>query len=189
MADSEEVPVLRSTNLNEDARGGHDDHAASMQVRIDLDVMRRIDNCDGIGGFFDSIMGMMIVTLGIVLLMSTLVIVDGEVSKDSKARMLENACQELLNSLPSEDGLSVSKGTLDYSLIVNMSASEPCIDDNVIGYRMVLRELHAETSPLSVMAKGEIPATLSELYATTVPISVRHSAFDVRAALLYVWVW
>jgi len=189
MADSEEIPVLSPPSLNEDARGGHHNHTTPMQPRFDLDTVRRIDNCQGIGGFFDSIMGMMIVTLGIVLLTSSLVVVDGEMSRDGKAQMLENTCQKLLNSLPSKDGLSVPKDILDYSLLVNMSTSEPYIDDRVIGYRVVLKELHPNSSLLSVMAAGQIPASLSELYATTIPINVRHSAFDVRAALLCIWVW
>jgi hypothetical protein len=38
-------------------------------------------------------------------------------------------------------------------------------------------------------ANGSIPFSLEELHTARVPVNVQHSAADVRAALISVWVW
>lgn len=141
------------------------------------------------GGFFDSFIVMIVVTLGIVLVTSALSITNGELSKNNRAKSLDDACQDLLDQILANQDLFIEDGLLDFTMIKTVSSSSFSVERNVLGYRIMLTEVHPNTGPFTLVANGSIPVSLGELHTARVPVNVQHSTADVRAALISVWVW
>jgi hypothetical protein len=150
---------------------------------------RRYGPAEGVGGFFDSFIVMIIVTLGIMLVTSALSITNGELSKCNKGKSLDGVCRDLLDQILANDDLFVESGLLDLTMLKAVSSLPLSVEHGVLGYRIILTEVHPNTGPLTLAANGSIPFSLEELHTARVPVNVQHSAADVRAALISVWVW
>lgn len=155
---------------------------------IGLGVRRTRSSASGIGGFFDSIIVIVVVTVGVVLVFGAVSIATCELSESSTKRSLGEEADRMLEQFLSERRMFVRDGVLSaYSL------EEPCSvsidEDRVLGCRFLLIELFENSAPVVIAENGTLPSHLDEVQVRSVPINVQYALGDVRAAILSIWVW
>ncbi len=151
-------------------------------------VRRARPSASGIGGFFDSIMVIVVVTVGVMLVFASVSIATGKLSESSTKRSLEKEADRILEQFLSERRMFVRDGVLSAS-----SMEEPCtisIDKGrVLGCRFLLTELSENGVPVVIAENGTLPSHLDEVQVRSVPINVQYALGDVRAAILSIWIW
>ena len=94
-----------------------------------------------------------------------------------------DASQELIQSLMHE---SFPNGLIEYSSLDGIDLSR-IIERFDVDHKIILQEIG--TNHDIVLADTGAPYIGGERGCSSLPICVRHSTLDVRAALLTVWVW
>lgn len=143
----------------------------------------------GVGGFFDSFLVMIIVTVGLMLVTSTLYFTNGEMSDLNRSESLEYASQDLLDQIASDGSLFVEDGLIDFIAIKGASNLSLSVGNSARGYMIILIEVHPVSTPLTLVENGTIPSDLEGLHTAKMPVNVQHSESDIRAAIISAWVW
>ena len=141
------------------------------------------------GGFFDSFLVMIVVTLGILLVTGALSVTTSELSKRNRGESLDAAGQDLLDQVLLNESLFTHDGLMDLTMVKAVSSSSLVVESNVLGYRILVTEVHPSSAPFTLVASGSIPVDLEELHTARMPINVLHTNADVRAAIVTAWVW
>lgn len=135
---------------------------------------------DGIGGFMESILAIMIVTSGLLLLTFSFYLTAIDDVVDSE---LDGRCEELIDLVMDDSSLMREEGVIEHSALAHINFSKIDIDNE---FKLVINDLHSE----STIVLGERGSYIEgERCCLTVPVNVYHSPMDVRPALLRVWTW
>jgi len=132
---------------------------------------------------------MIIVTVGLMLVTSTLYFTNGEMSDLTRSESLEFASHDLLDQIASDGSLFVEDGLIDFDAIKGASNLSLSVGNSVQGYRIILVEVHPASTPLTLTENGTIPSDLEGLHTASMPVNIRHSESDTRAAIVSAWVW
>lgn len=135
-----------------------------------------------LGGFYEAMLALMVVTLGVVLLTASFAFmsVDGSFSEDPD---LSSEAGELMASLLSEqfnDGRMAERSDLARLAWNGLEW------DSDLGVRVMITELGGGTE---VLYRSGDPRDMKERASLGEPVNVRYSQGDVRPASLTVWVW
>lgn len=154
-------------------RKGEDD------VRLIRRPSLRYDR-DGIGGFFEAIMALTIVTSGVLLLtlsMTLLSVDDGDGSED-----LDLRCESVLDSILKNPAWSRGSMILDQRGLARADWTS-FLEEG--GAKIMLTYPDGTTHVLH--QQGNI--TDGERSSRSAPVNIFFNQADVRAALITVWVW
>jgi len=161
------------------------DHTNAGGVRV-RDLGRK---SDGIGGFFEAIVSLTIVTMGVVFITLTLPFVANEVEEMDRTGRMERACDDLMVQFLADGDIFSANGMLDPSAMGNRTGKDYRIDEQVAGFKILVTDPSSHGMSLVVVEKGEIPDMPERLFSTTIPVNLRISESDVRACIAAVWVW
>jgi hypothetical protein len=134
----------------------------------------------GIGGFFEAIMAMVIVTSGLLLLTFSLTLLsvdDGEGSED-----LDHRCESTLNSILDDPAWSRGSMMLDHR---DLARADWTSFKGEGGAKVILTYPDGTTEVLHQQGK----VYDGERSCRSAPVNIYFHQADVRAALITVWVW
>jgi hypothetical protein len=135
---------------------------------------------NGIGGFLESILAIMIVTSGLLLLTFSFYLTAIDDVADSE---LQSRCEQLIDLVLDDRSLMREEGVIEHSALKHINFSKIDIDN---GFKLVINEF----SPESTIVLGERGTYIEgDRCCLSVPINVYRSPMDVRPALLRVWAW
>jgi hypothetical protein len=135
------------------------------------------------GGFYEAILSLMVVTLGVVLLTLSFTFLSfgGASSGDD----LDAEAREIMDGLLSSPSLFDGDRVAERSDIVRLPhgaiSSEPSL-----GVRIMITEVNGATE---ILYQNGGPEGMKERASLSEPVNVRHSMGDVRAASFTLWVW
>ena len=142
--------------------------------------MRR--NAEGIGGFYEAIMALMIVTVGVLLLTTSFALLT--VDRVQGEQGAERRCAEIMSRMLNDPTWARSERLLDHRSLARLDYGS-LMENWTGGMRILLTFPDGTTSTLcdSGGEAGLVRACRSE------PVNIYHDQAEVRAALLTVWVW
>ncbi len=143
-------------------------------------VLRR--NAGGIGGFYEAIMALMIVTVGVLLLTASFALLTVDRGEDDQGA--ERRCDEIMGRMLNDPTWARSDRLLDDHSLSRLD--DGSLMANWKGGLMILLTFPDGTTRVLCDSGGEAGlgrASRSE------PVNIYHDQGEVRAALLTVWVW
>ena len=145
-------------------------------------VRRSAPDGRGIGGFYEAIMAMMVVTAGVVLLTATMALLSADRGEDSPDSI--EKCDEVTERLLSDPSLVISTRLLDGRSLSHFEIGD-ILRDWSGGARVMLT--FADGGTAALFDSGDEAAL--DRACRSEAINVQYSQADVRAAVLTVWVW
>ena len=141
--------------------------------------------CDrkALGGFYEAILSLTIVTLGLVLLTASLALMSAEEKFD--VLDLEGEGKDVMEAILSNRTLFSEDRMIDRSDLSRLAWSLPALESS-LGVMIMISELNGGTE---VLYQYGDPWNVSERASLGEPVNVRCSSGDVRPASLTVWVW
>ncbi len=134
----------------------------------------------GIGGFFEAIMALTIVTSGVLLLALSMTLLHAD--DDGGSEDLDLRCESVLDSILKDPAWSRGSKILDQRELAR--ADWPSFLEEE-GAKIMLTYPDGTTQVLH--QQGSI--TYGERSSRSAPVNIFFNQSDVRAALLTVWVW
>jgi hypothetical protein len=142
----------------------------------------------GVGGFFEAIVAMMVITVGVAIVTSALGIVladlGGHMDRDDLERSAELLLADILDNM-SVEGPSFC---VSYDIALSMGTELP-IPQGANGFEIVLKEAVTSGSDITLARRGVETVSAAERVALSQPVIVVHALSDRRAALMTVIVW
>lgn len=135
---------------------------------------------DAIGGFFEAIMALMIVTSGLFLLTLSLTLLSAD--RDDGSGDLDRRCESALDSILDDPAWSRGSMMLDHRGLARADWTSLLGEG---GAKIMLTYPDGTTEVLH--QHGDI--TEGERSSRSAPVNVFFHQADVRAALITVWVW
>ncbi len=140
----------------------------------------------GVGGFFESILAMMLVTIGMVLITSSIALFSKEVKENDGNAALENRCLGIRDELLSN--LSVmNEDCLSYQRIIFLKAGELRVQSGFGFFISVIER--SNDGPMLLISLNNSQYEGIGCVAVTAPITIQHAPNDMRAGLLTVCLW
>lgn len=150
-------------------------------TRAPYRVSRPLHCCrNGLGGFYEAILALMIVTAGVVLLTTSLTFLIPETGDEA----LEHQCQEILSSVFGDPTLAPADRTLDQRALTRHNWTS-CVVGWDGGVRLFLTFPDGSTDVL--FQNGESDAV--ERRSLSEPVNVLDRCSGMSVATLTVWVW
>jgi hypothetical protein len=142
----------------------------------------RYRNTRGIGGFYESIMALMVVTVGMILLTTSFALLTVDRGQDDQGA--EGRCEELMGKVLNDPTWAISDRFLDNRALSHLDVRS-MISNWTGGVKLMLTFPDGTSKVLweSGGEAGPVRACLSE------PVNIRYDQALVRAALLTIWVW
>ena len=158
--------------------------SGSFTVRSRKGAHTRHLNQDGsaIGGFYESIMALMIVTAGIVLLTTSFTLMSVDGGTGDKAA--ERTCDQVMDRLLNDPALAPSARILD-----NRSLSHVDIRTVSSNWSGGMRVMLTFSDAPSMVLYDSGGSAATDRACRSEPVNLRCRQNDVKAALLTVWVW
>jgi hypothetical protein len=143
---------------------------------------------NGIGGFFEAILAMMVITAGVTIVTTALEATAVHLLTRSIHDNLERCAEETLADVLKYAGGegSVPTVSFDAALAVKDKITTP---EGARGCKVVLREAMAGGCDSTIALVGDSNGPIEDCVTAIQPILVIHSQSDHRAALLTVVVW
>lgn len=135
---------------------------------------------NGVGGFIEAILAIMIVTSGLILLTFSfyLVAIDDDVDSD-----LDGRCEELINLVLDDVSIMIEPDVIRHSALGKIDFSKIDIEN---GFKLMIDEISPE---FTIVLGGRGTYSEGEKCCLSVPVNVYHAPNDVRPALLIAWTW
>ncbi len=137
----------------------------------------------GVGGFYEALMAMVVVTLGVVLLSASLSII---AVHSGPPFDLRGEAQHILEQVRCGANWTIESGVLDahrLGALKNGTVGQ----GQASGFKVVLLEVGG--APRVLLFNGSGPGSDVEVAVTSIPVNLFYSPTDVRAATLSVWAW
>ncbi len=144
---------------------------------------------DGIGGFFEAIVALMVITIGVVFITFTLPFVANEVEEMDAGGRMERACEDLMAQFLGDGDIFSADGMLDLSAVGSLTGKDYHIDGGVAGFKVIVTDPSSLDVSFVVVEKGKIPHDPERLFSMTMPVNLRISDSEVRACIAAIWAW
>jgi hypothetical protein len=142
-------------------------------------MLRRVDG-RGVGGFYESIMAMMVVTVGVLILTASLTFMSARQESEAPDLLCDRVVERLLN----DEVIQISDRLLDASGLAHWNLSS---DPYLAGKGIKVMLAYGDGLVDVLFQQGEWDG--SDRVSRSEAVNVFFNHADVRPALLIVWVW
>lgn len=164
-------------------RSSKDSHFYSIKNQY----KRRLNkDSQAIGNFFEVILTLMIVTVGIVILSGVIMSASQDIAKSENN--LERALERIVKQFFSDDRFFTQNGMLIIPPLYNVSSTIYDFD-GVNGCSIILIDITNQEKALTLLKHGDVPEEPGSLFSATYPVNLLYSSGMVGAGLIIIGVW
>jgi hypothetical protein len=150
-------------------------------------IRRKLRQVDGVGGFFESILAMMVVTMGIVLITASFTLISAK-SEGGRGIDLKKECSLMVERITSNTAICSEEGVLMHDHLSEITVKEFSPNEGMSGYKVILTEVPRGGATV-LLSNGTEPLVCREKVSVSVPVNIVYSDTEVKAAILSVWAW
>ncbi|MCE5297288.1 MAG: hypothetical protein LLG16_09350 [Euryarchaeota archaeon] len=142
---------------------------------------------EGIGGFTEAVLALMVVTLAVILLSASFSITGIEVLRQGDESSLSEGCEDVWN-LMADDELLWDGGAVVLSSFITRSFEPYSIPEGLNGYEVFLLDISNGSLSSTMICEGAA-ITGAEVRSERHPVLLRTDPGTIHASLLDVRVW
>jgi len=141
-----------------------------------------------VGGFLEAMLAIMVVTCGVFLLSSSVLLFGSGFQNNAHDQMMEDICEDLMTSILEDEAIMIGDSLIDFQQI--QSLPEECINrtEDLQGALVLLLDLNGGMT-YHLLESGEEWKERQPRYLHTQPVNIQFSSLDIHPALLTVVVW
>jgi hypothetical protein len=157
-------------------------HAHSLRWR------GRVRSKNGVGGFFEAALAMMVITVGVAVIVSALGAAAIGLNEKTGHGELEEGAQRLLADAMRAILCDSRADVVSFDLAAS-GLDDLALPEHAEGFRIVLKEAVEDAADVLIAENGVPGQSIGDRVCLGRPVLVAHSTTDRRAALLTVVVW
>jgi hypothetical protein len=141
-----------------------------------------------IGGFIEAMLAVMVVTCGVFLLSTSIVILSDGWRNDTNDQVMKEFCNEIMSDLIEDNEIMIEDSLIDLKMAETFSERYFDQIEGQQGALVFLEDLN-EGKIHRILESGKEWNENQTRYSRSEPVNIRISSLDVRPGLLVVMVW